>query len=155
VLPGEIYDPRTDRFTTVPTAQPDARALHVALGMPDGVWIVGGEDPDGRELTSVLRFDPSSGTFTRLPDLITSRSFARAMALTDGRIVAVGGNVPGAFASESTELLSADGRRRAGPPLAAARALHSVTPLVTNGKILVFGGLGPDRTVLSTAEIFE
>jgi hypothetical protein len=156
-LPAELYDPATRRFSTLAAPELQPRANHEAVGMPDGsVWIVGGESADGSPLASVLRFDPATRQFTRLPDLLGGRNHARALLLTDDRVLAAGGDTSGpGIASDTTELLAIDGIRRAGPVLGQARALHSVTPLVTSGRVLLVGGLGPNRDVLATAEIFE
>jgi hypothetical protein len=156
-LPPEVFDPATNRFTAVAAPETTVRANHAAVGGADGsVWIVGGEDNDGRALASAWRFDPATNAFTRLPDLMTGRNYARAEGLTDGRIFVAGGDAPGdPFGSDTVELLSANGLRRGGPALAGPRVLHTVTPIVTSGRVLVLGGLGPDRGVLATAEIFE
>jgi hypothetical protein len=156
-LPPEVFDPATNRFTALTAPETNVRANHAAVGVADGsVWIVGGEDIDGRALASAWRFDPATNAFTRLPDLTTGRNFARAAGLTDGRVFVAGGDAQGdPFGSDSVELLSANGLRRGGPTLASPRVLHTVTPIVTAGKLLVIGGLGPDRGVLATAEIFE
>jgi hypothetical protein len=157
VAPPEIYDPATSRFTTLPAPENYPRMNHAAVGMADGsVWILGGESLDGGPLPSVLRFDPATGTFTRVQDLLAGRTYARALLLTDERVLAAGGDTAeSGIASDTTELLATNGIRRAGPVLGRARALHSVTPLITTGRVLLVGGLGPNREVLATAEIFE
>lgn len=155
ILPPELYDPAANRFTLLPAPEANRRANHAAVGLEDGtVWIVGGEDDVG-PLASVLRFDPATLQFTRGPDLLTGRAFARTLLLNDGRVLTAGGDTTAAFATDTVELLRADGLRRSGPSLAAPRVLHSVTPLVITGKVLVFGGLDAGRNVLASAEIFE
>jgi hypothetical protein len=155
ILPPELYDPATGRFTLLPAPETVRRANHAAVALDDGtLLIVGGEDDDG-PLASVLRFDPTTLQFTRAADLLTGRAFARALVLNDGRVFTAGGDTPGAFATDSVELLRSDGVRRAGPALGTPRVLHTITPLVITGKALVFGGLDAGRNVLASAEIFE
>lgn len=156
-LVPELFDPATNSFTSLPSPETTARANHAAVRVADGsVWILGGEDLDGVRPASILRFDPTTNTFTRVPDLLTARTFARATLLTDGRVLAVGGDTPETgLASASVELLSTGGQRRTGPALATPRVLHTVTLLPATGKVLVLGGLGSSRELLATAEIFE
>lgn len=155
VLPPELYDPAANRFGVLPAPETIRRANHAAVGCEDGtLLIVGGED-DGGPLASVLLFDPVTLQFTRAADLLTGRAFARGLVLTDGRVLTAGGDTPGGFATDTVELLRSDGLRRSGPTLGTPRVLHSVTPLVITGKVLVFGGLDRDRNVLASAEIFE
>lgn len=156
-LVPEIFDPATNAFTGLAAAETTQRANHTAVRGPDGaVWILGGEDFDGEPLSTVLRFDPAQATFTRAPDMLDGRTYARATLLTDSRVLAVGGDTPGTgLASDRVELIAPDGVRRAGPALGSPRVLHSLTPLPVSGKVLVLGGLGTGREVLSTAEIFE
>jgi hypothetical protein len=156
-LPVEVYEPAANRFVTLPSPEAGQRGLHAAVGAADGrVWIVGGEDADGTPLASVWRFDPAANRFDRLPDLLTARSFATALLLTDSRLFVPGGETTAAgFGTNLTELLTSNGLRNGGPPLASSRVLHSVTPLVANGKVLIVGGLNANRQIVSSAEIFE
>lgn len=156
-LPVEIYEPAPNRFVALPSPEPGQRGLHAAVSTADGrVWILGGEDADATPQASVWRFDPGANRFDRLPDLLTARSFATALALTDTRVLVSGGETSATgFGTNLTELLASNGLRGSGPPLASSRVLHSVTPLVGSGKVLIVGGLDAERRIVSTAEVFE
>lgn len=156
-LPVEIFEPASSRFVTLPSPEPGQRGLHAAIDAQDGsVWIVGGEDADARPRATVWRFDAAANRFERLADLLTARTFASALRLTDARLLVAGGETtaPG-FGTSLTELLTPNGLRVAGPPLASSRVLHSVTRLATTGKVLVVGGLDPAMRIVPTAEVFE
>jgi hypothetical protein len=121
-----------------------------------GVLIIGGEDQDGVPLTSVIRFDPATGVIAPFANLATPRSLFALGRLADARVLLVGG-VIGQTQSDvasTTETLALDSTRRDGPPMSRARWLHTVTTL-SDGRLLIVGGLGPDRLPIRGAEIYE
>lgn len=155
--PPELYDPVSGSSTLLPAAEPNARGGHAMHTMQDGsVLIVGGEDANAIPLASVLRFNPASNAITPFANLATPRSSFGLGRLGDERILVAGG-VKGQSQidlADTTETLAPDATRRNGPDLARARWLHTVTPLV-DGRLLIVGGLGPDRLPLRTAELYE
>ncbi|MFL6618166.1 MAG: Kelch repeat-containing protein [Povalibacter sp.] len=153
----EIYDPITSTSTLLTPPEPGVRMRHVAHTMPDGgVLIIGGEDFDGQPLTSVLRFDPAAGTFSALMNLATPRVGVGVGRLSDARVVAIGGvtGLSSADVTATSELITAPAQRRDGPNMNIARQAHTVTPL-SNGRLLIVGGVGADRQALASAEIYE
>jgi hypothetical protein len=157
IAPPEIYDPVAGISTPLPPAEANVRGNHRAHTMQDGgVLIIGGEDEDATPLASVLRFDPASGVIAPFANLATARSVLALARLGDARVLATGG-VIGQSQSDitnTTETLALDGARRDGPEMNHARWFHTITPLM-DGRVLILGGLGPDRMPLMTAEIYE
>jgi len=157
VAPPEIFDPVAGTSTPLPPAEANTRGNHRAHTMQDGgVLIIGGEDEDSAPLASVLRFDPASGVIAPFVNLATPRSVLALARLGDARVL-VSGGVVGQSQSDitnTTETLALDGARRDGPEMNHARWFHTITPLM-DGRVLILGGLGPDRMPLMTAEIYE
>ena len=155
--PPETYDPVNGVSSPLPTIEAIARGNHQAHTMQDGgVLIIGGEDQDGIPLTSVIRFDPATGVIRPFANLATPRSLTALGRLADARVLLVGGVMgqsQGDVAS-TTETLALDSTRRDGPSMSRARWLHTVTTL-SDGRLLIVGGLGPDRMPIRGAEIYE
>jgi hypothetical protein len=155
--PPEIYDPVNGVSSPLPTIEANARGNHQAHTMQDGgVLIIGGEDQDGIPLTSVIRFDPATGVIGPFANLATPRSLLALGRLADARVLLVGGVMgqsQGDVAS-TTETLALDSTRRDGPTMSRARWLHTVTTL-SDGRLLIVGGLGADRMPIRGAEIYE
>ena len=64
------------------------RTGHCAVTLPDGIYVMGGYD--GAEyLSSMERFDESTGEWEVLPSMITPRAKFSAVASTDGRYIYV------------------------------------------------------------------
>ncbi|HEX4622255.1 MAG TPA: kelch repeat-containing protein, partial [Myxococcaceae bacterium] len=79
-----------------------------------------------------------------------------ATLLTDGRVLAVGGeiNVQGAAASSAEIFDSAKSAWVAAAPMAQARAWHTAT-MLRNGSVLVVGGSNGMVTALASSELFD
>lgn len=153
----EIYDPVTSTSTLLTSPEPGVRMRHVAHTMPDGgVLIIGGEDYDGQPLASVLRFDPATGAFSAFMNLATPRVGVGVGRLSDARVVVVGGvfSLSSGDVTATSELITAPAQRRDGPSMSIARQGHTVTTL-SNGRLLILGGLSTDRQALASAEIYE
>ena len=155
--PPEIYDPVAGVSSPLRPVEANARGNHRAHTMQDGgVLIIGGEDQDAVPLTSVLRFDPASGAIVPFANLATPRTLFALGRLADARVLLVGG-VMGQTQSDitnTTETFAMDRTRRDGPAMNRSRRYHSVTTLF-DGRLLIVGGLGPDRLPIRGAEIYE
>jgi len=159
---AEIYDPATDAFT--PTGSlGGARGNHAAALLPDGrVLISGGDGADpAAPLLGTEIFDPVSGQFSPAGDLQAARDSHSAVQLTDGRVLVIGGEVPPSLAGraevavEATEIFDPKaGRWSAGPVLHPAFFAATVT-MLSNGKVLIFGGQDPAGFPQPAAAIFE
>jgi hypothetical protein len=158
-----IYDPATQTTTTLTMSSP--RAGHGASQMGNGlVLITGGvlsfdlANPLTL-LTSVQNstelFDPSTNTFSAGPVLLEARALHTSTTLTNGQVLIAGGitlvpiiNVP---TVSSTAYLFDPNSGNFGLPafFSGARFLHSATQL-SNGKVLIVGGLSLDLTTFLT-----
>jgi hypothetical protein len=161
-LTAEIYDPSTDTFSATGTLKV-ARGIHAAAVLPDGrVLISGGNGtaPDISPLNTEI-FDPATGQFSPGGDLRTPRDSHAAVTLTDGRVLVIGGELPpdlsgfvGAGVPASEIFDPATGRWTDGPTLQPAFFGATVT-MLTNGKILIFGGQDTAGFPQAAAAIFE
>src|ERR1700720_143086 len=92
----------------------------------------------------------TSGSWQQGPSLTTSRSFATATLLADGRVVFAGGKDASGNALASVDLLMPDGSIAAGPPMSTPRYGHSAVVL-GDGRLLVAGGRSTNGWVLNSA----
>ena len=100
----------------------------------------GGQEPS--------RFEP-------LPDLLTARSFHRATALPDGRVLISGGQTGPAEYTSTAELFLPDvGRFEEAGAMSRPRGGHSAT-LLDDGTVLVAGGVSRPDQPIGTAERFD
>ncbi|MGK0301237.1 MAG: hypothetical protein ACI89X_002113, partial [Planctomycetota bacterium] len=158
-----IYDPATQTTTTLTMSSP--RAGHGASQMGNGmVLITGGllnfdlANPltllTGIQ-TSTEIFNPATGTFATGPNLLEARALHTSTTLTNGQVLIAGGitllpivSVP---TVSSTAYLFNPASGNFGFPtfFNGARFLHSATAL-SNGKVLIAGGLSLDLTTFLT-----
>jgi hypothetical protein len=155
--PPEFFEPATGTFTKLNAAESNTRANHVAVATRDGaIWIAGGDDGTAA-LTAVIRFDSASGALRHTLDLATPRTDLAAAALTDGRVLVTGGAADSSLQqiTDTSELFDpATALRSAGPAMSTPRSFQTMT-LLTNGKVLITGGIDQGHHALASAEIFE
>lgn len=157
--PPELYDPATGKFSVLVAPESNVRENQSAVKASDGsIWIIGGDDGTHLSaLTSVIRFDSASTTFSHVLDLASSRTLPGAAALADSRVLVAGGAsdlVPDRI-EQSSELIDTTTKLRiAGPQMSATRYSFTMTPL-SNGKVLILGGLDQDGNPMASAEIYE
>ena len=85
-------------------------------------------------------YDPSTGAWTELPNMITPRAYHTATLLLDGNIFVVGGFDETGSPLASTEIFNTTTKTfSAGPTMATRRVHHSAT-LLQNGWVLIAGG---------------
>lgn len=103
----EIYDPATNRFTPA-GAMNVGRQGHRAVLLSDGdVLIVGGSgvDPKNRYLASAELYDPATGKFTLLGEMLLPRFGPTLTLLDDGEVLVTGRFAsPSYFATATAEL---------------------------------------------------
>jgi hypothetical protein len=94
---AEIYDPATRTFAKTGDLT-TARTNPTATLLDDGrVLIVGGDlftsidPPTAPPTTTAELFNPSTGTFTRTPDLVTVQIYGTATLLKSGKVLIAGG----------------------------------------------------------------
>jgi Kelch motif len=90
-----------------------------------------------------------------------ARDSHSSVALTDGRVLVIGGESPPELAGRvgvgvpTTEVFDpATGQWHAGPPLDPAFFAATVT-MLSNGKVLIFGGQDVGGSPQSAAALFE
>jgi hypothetical protein len=149
-----------------------ARAGHTASELPDGrVLIAGGEtDPtpttprDPLEmLASAEIYDPSTGGWTAAPPIGEARSDHEAVAMTDSRVLLVGGwigTAGSASASTTGEVYDPTaGAWTTTSPLIMPRADLSPGVLLHDGRVLLAGGMSVNfdgaRAPMSDMEILD
>lgn len=158
-----VYDPATQTTTNLTMASP--RAGHGASLLANGrVLITGGSS--SVDLTNPLSlftgllvsselFDPLTDTFVAGPNMLEARAFHTSTTLTTGKVLIAGGiavlpivNLPNVSA---TAYLYNPASNSFGLPsvMSGARFLHTAVPL-SNGKVLLVGGLNLDLTTFLT-----
>jgi hypothetical protein len=99
---AEIFDPAAGTFTSLGRL-PDPIWGFSAARLADGrILITGGVTVPGdpvRPAAASEIFDPTTNTFTRITGLTLPRAFPGVVALTDGRVLVVGGSVADASGS--------------------------------------------------------
>lgn len=183
---AELYDYRTDSFVALSAAMGSAREGAVAAAIPGahGKILIAGGDNKGffqNSIASAEIFDPASESFSPTGAMNTAREFAGAVVLDPavvsgseaGDILAAGGiaatgNLTGT-SLDSAELYDpvSGTWSTVGAPMAAARALHSMTLFTSGpdgGQVLIAGGVAFDahgklsttkRTSHGDAELFD
>ncbi|MBL8748503.1 MAG: galactose oxidase [Planctomycetes bacterium] len=135
----EFFDPATETFAPGP-ALLHPRTLHTAVPVDGGVLIVGGEDA-GSPIAAAEMLVTASGALEEAGSAAIARTFARAVRLADGRVLAVGG--VGAGNTTTDRLETWDPATRAWTPWAARlpspRTGHSMHTL-PGGRVVVLGG---------------
>jgi hypothetical protein len=104
---AEIYDPATGRFTPAGDMEV-AREGHRAVLLPSGdVLIVGGIglNPQQRYLASAELYDPATGHFKLLGEMLLPRFGPTLTLLGNGQVLVTGRfSAPGYYATATTEL---------------------------------------------------
>ena len=155
----QAFDATARRFDRVGDlgAGHGAGPTATALGDGDGgVLVAGGEIP---ALPTAERYDPVSGRWAQVGDLVVARRGHTATRLADGRVLIVGGvtccDANGEILTGAAEIRDPflGGFRPTGS-LATARAFHAAT-LLPDGRVLVTGGIVAGSSATSSAEIFD
>lgn len=96
------YDAAEDEWVTLADL-PEERAGHAMVMGVDGlIYLVGGSDNgynwgNGVTFSSVVAYDCSADEWTSVTSMDYSRTYLGTVGTSDGRILAVGGNSPGAI----------------------------------------------------------
>ncbi|HZC45007.1 MAG TPA: kelch repeat-containing protein [Candidatus Acidoferrum sp.] len=146
-----------------PGAIPSLKASIPAAG---DVLIAGGADASNRSLASAEFFDPASGQFVATGTASSSRAVASAAQLAPTQVLLAGGFSGRAairnfsLALEGSVLNSAEvfDETTGGFSLAGNMAtprMGSTATALTNGKVLVAGGLDNHGNVLDSAELYD
>ena len=151
----ELFDPRTGELATIGEVAMRAGAVVAPVGLAGAqrIAVIGGEASGFVELV-----DPS-GTIARVErfdDARLARTGMTATALTDGRVVVIGGRAGAAATTDLFELAPTGEVRALRATLAAARAEHTATRLGDDvgAPVLIIGGANATGAV-AVAELFK
>ena len=144
---AEVYDPRTGRALSVgPMTR--QRESHTAARLPDGRVLIAGGHRDRHENMVIYReaeiYDPRTRHFTAAAPMNVARHKHDAVALSDGRVLIVGGsdNRDSRGRYSSTEVFDpARGAFSIGPAMHSPRfKIRDTTVALPVGAVLVAGG---------------
>ena len=135
----------------------DARWGLAGAGTPSGAVFFGGFDADGN-VSADLFFVPSdSAEVQRAATGLDARAFARAVTLSDGRVLLIGGETQEGVSSESIDLVDPvqSFACRVGTLKTGVR--HTAAALLSDGRVLTVGGMagGLSGTPVATAVILD
>lgn len=165
VMPGsvtdvEFFDPLTGLLTTLgaPVMARD-RAVQALVGTsPPRVVVIGGTaGSDGAKFIEVL----DESRIDRLDSADMARIDLTATALTDGRVIVIGGNAPGQPPSSDIDEIAENGAsldvRKLGASLVHARSRHTATRLGEDvgAPVLIAGGVDALARPIPEAELFK
>jgi N-acetylneuraminic acid mutarotase len=155
----ELYDPATNVFTQVGGLLPENRSHHAAALLPNGrVLITGGFD-GLYFLGTSLFYDSATGSWTATGGYLNTNLQLRATTtlMPNGRVLNVGGapdlNIQSATAA-ATEYVPSTGTWLITNPMSVARTSAGAV-LLSNGKVLVYGGSNSSVPTLASAELYD
>ncbi len=143
----EIYDPQSESFAMAGSLL-TARVGHTQTLLPDGTVLVVGGSSGRRAANAVLStaevFDPTSGTSTSVGDLHSPRYKHAAVALSDGRVLVVGGSDDRDWDGKYDSAEIYDPSTRSFSETARLNSprfkLRTAAVRLTNGRVLIAGG---------------
>ena len=140
-----------------PQAEPGAVG-QTSTALPGGrLLLLGGETEDGPSATAFIR-DVRTGEVTVLPTFMyQARSWHSATMLPNGRVLILGGVGPNGEVLGSAELFNPDEQSfelLPSPARFSARAHHTAS-LLTNGLVLIAGGVSGKGQGTTRAELWD
>jgi len=139
---------------------PVARWATASAVLYDGrVIVVGGATGTSSfdAVASAAIFDPSTGRWSAVTDMLQPRAYAMAVTLADGSVLVAGGSRNGQPLDTAERYTPDNGTWVAAGRLNLPRTLGTLT-LLADGRVLAAGGGiegGPSWTATATAEIFD
>lgn len=158
----ELYDPKSEKFSSIKSRGLTGRFDHSATLLPDGtVLIAGGKvslpkdaeaepgiDMSGEDSNSAEIFDPKSGKTIATASLSVARVGHTAIPLSSGNVLMVGGapmslpDSPSNNAKRSELYTPSTGKFTSSGTFPASTFGHTAT-LLANGEVLLAGGFTP------------
>ena len=164
----ERFDPRTGTQAPLPSLMPRIGAVAATLGTGSTarIAVIGGQlGASGAGIVELIEADNDRVDSIQDTELAMARIELTATALTDGRIVVIGGRPPGAgpvapsgaIAEITDDASMPDIRELRTTALAHARAGHTATRLGDDvgAPVLIVGGLDATNKPVAEAELFR
>lgn len=164
----ERFDPQTGALVvlaTPPEVTPRSGAVAAQLGTGGDtrIALIGGADTNGNGATFIELVEPDAPTgrrVDRVDDAQMARTALTATALTDGRVIAIGGLAAGTPSNAVDEVTIANGTatvRVLRAMLSFPRSAHTATRLGDDvgAPVLVAGGLDATKFPIATSELFK
>ncbi len=151
---AEVYDPGLGSFLYAGSMSVP-RYYHDAVRLADGRVLVVGGFYNGSALATAEIFDPTTDTFTVVPNAMTvPRLACRAVLLGDGRVLIVGGYNPGTSYHAQSEIFDPTSNTFSpAGSMTMARVYPDVFKL-DNDDVLILGGSDSQNLSLGSAEIY-
>jgi len=159
---AQVYTPGTGAWSAT-GAMTVARAGHQAVLLSSGNVLVAGGCTKicvtGNTATAEI-YNPATGTWSKTGSLATARVYFGMVSLSSGAVLAVGGctgqNANGCSGvTPSVEIYNpSTGTWSAASPLHAARGAFSTT-LLSNGQVLVAGGINAANNPINSVEKYD
>lgn len=155
----EIYDPATASWTRTGSLNV-ARSYPTIVKLSNGhvLSMCGGIQYGTAAATGTVEdYDPATGTWTTVGQLVQPRFVPTATLMNNGKILVAGGMTPMAGTTNSCEIYDpATGTSTLVASMNTARATHQAT-LMTDGRVLISGGRdgGAYSNYFDQCEVFD
>jgi N-acetylneuraminic acid mutarotase len=157
---AEVYDPGSRKWVATGDLISTRFQRGTAALLGDGkVLLAGGFESGEQALASAELYDPTTGTWSSIGSMHGPRGESASTLLADRRVFVVGGfaepDVPDAPLLASAELFDPKMDSWIAAGSVGVGSFDLTATLLTNGQVLVTGGLaGPDG-VTSSAELYD
>ena len=150
----EIYDPQSNTFSLTDSLNID-RSGHSATLLTNGKVLISGgfqtsTPGNGNNINSCEIYDPVSGEFNFVQNMIAPRGSHQATRLVDGSVLISGGAWNNSYCERYD--VATNTWSQTGDMTVIKRSCHTAT-LLHNGKVLLAGGYAD--AVTSSAELYD
>jgi N-acetylneuraminic acid mutarotase len=156
---AEIYDPASDTFRLTGGELMTARVAETATLLANGtVLVAGGLDNFGEALNTAEIYNSITDRFSPANSkMIAARAIHAAALLKGGSVLLVGGSTDSnlTHAIASAEIYNAKTGSFTATGSMASERTGPAAIFVSDGTVLVTGGVDSTGTILSTAEVFD
>ena len=162
----DLYDPTAGTFSAT-GSMTTARYEHTTTLLPSGMVLIAGGHPRGfgTVISAADLYDPAAETFSATGSMTAARYEHTATLLPNGMVLIAGGSSfdIGAPPSEHAEKFALSAAELFDPSvgtftstgsMAVARLWHTAA-LLSNGRVLIAGGVDDNGGILASAELYE